>query len=94
MDQGLDSQGGWITPSLLWSVSKSKCKKTVMPEDQNFSVRSTAKRKLKQIDFHFDGRELRGLEQNPDTKSLGKDPRPERKCSSWSGEHFHVAVKG
>jgi hypothetical protein len=56
MDQGLDSQGGWITPGLLWSISKSKCKKTVPLENQTFPVRSTARRKLKQIDFQFDRR--------------------------------------
>jgi hypothetical protein len=39
-------------------------------EGESFPVRSTAKRKLKQIDFQFDGKDLRGLEQNPDTKSL------------------------
>ena len=44
-------------------------RKTVTLEDQSFAVRSTAKRKLKQIDFRFEGRDLRGLEQNPDTKS-------------------------
>ena len=38
-------------------------------EGESFPVRSTAKRKLKQIDFQFDGKDLRGLEQNPDTKS-------------------------
>lgn len=44
-------------------------KKTVALDDKSFLVRSTAKRKLKQIDFQFDGRELRGLEQNPGKKS-------------------------
>jgi hypothetical protein len=44
-------------------------KKTVTLEDKTFPVRSTAKRKLKQIDFQFEGRDLGGLEQNPDTKS-------------------------
>jgi hypothetical protein len=44
-------------------------KKTVTLEGQSFPVRLTAKRKLKQVDFQFDGRELRGLEQNPETKS-------------------------
>jgi hypothetical protein len=36
---------------------------------KNFSVRSTARRGLRQVDFTFEGHELRGLEQNPDTKS-------------------------
>ena len=37
--------------------------------DQMYTVKSTALRGLKQIDFRFGGRNLRGLEQNPDTKS-------------------------
>ena len=44
-------------------------RKTVSLEDKSFAVRVTAKRKLKQVDFQYDGRDLRGLEQNPDTKS-------------------------
>jgi hypothetical protein len=32
-------------------------------------VKSTPQRGLKQVDFRFDGQNLRGLEQNPDTKS-------------------------
>ena len=44
-------------------------KKTIVLESKTFPVRLTAKRKLKQVDFQFDGRELRGLEQNPETKS-------------------------
>jgi hypothetical protein len=34
-----------------------------------FPVRTTAKQKLKQVDFRVDGRELRALEQNPATNS-------------------------
>jgi hypothetical protein len=43
--------------------------KTVVIEEKGFPVRATAKRELKQVDFQFEGRELRGLEQNPETKS-------------------------
>jgi hypothetical protein len=43
--------------------------KSVLLEEKSFPVRVTAKRKLKQIDFQYDGRDLRGLEQNPETKS-------------------------
>ena len=32
-------------------------------------VRRTPKRGLRQVDFEFDGNEIRGLEQNPETKS-------------------------
>lgn len=34
-----------------------------------YPVRSTPKRGLRQVDFVFDGNEIRGLEQNPQTKS-------------------------
>jgi len=44
-------------------------RKTVSLEDKSFPVRVTAKRKLKQVDFQFDGKDLRGLEQNRETKS-------------------------
>jgi len=53
----------------VWRESLVENKKTVALEDVSFPVRSTAKRNLKQIDFRFAGRDLRGLEQNPDTKS-------------------------
>ena len=53
----------------VWRQSLVEKKKSVTLEGESFAVRSTAKRKLKQIDFQFDGKDLRGLEQNPDTKS-------------------------
>lgn len=53
----------------VWRQSLVENKKTVTLEGDIFPVRSTAKRKLKQIDFQFDRKDLRGLEQNPDTKS-------------------------
>jgi hypothetical protein len=53
----------------VWRQSLVENKKTITLEGESFPVRSTAKRKLKQIDFQFDGKDLRGLEQNPDTKS-------------------------
>jgi hypothetical protein len=36
---------------------------------KRYPVRLTPKRRLRQVDFVFDGNEIRGLEQNPDTKS-------------------------
>ena len=53
----------------VWRKSLVENKKTVTLEDASYPVRSTAKRKIKQIDFQFDGKDLRGLEQNPETKS-------------------------
>lgn len=34
-----------------------------------YPVVRTSKRKLREVNFMFDGKEIRGLEQNPDTKS-------------------------
>lgn len=36
---------------------------------ERYPVRRTQKRHLRQVDFVFDGSEIRGLEQNPETKS-------------------------
>jgi hypothetical protein len=36
---------------------------------KHYSVHITPRKGLRQVDFVFDGNEIRGLEQNPDTKS-------------------------
>ena len=36
---------------------------------ERYTVRLTPSRHLRQVDFVFDGNQIRGLEQNPDTKS-------------------------
>lgn len=36
---------------------------------EKYEVRRTPSRRLRQVDFIFDGKQLRGLEQNPNTKS-------------------------
>jgi hypothetical protein len=43
--------------------------KTVKIGGESYPVRRTPKRGLRQVDFVFDGNEIRGLQQNPDTKS-------------------------
>ena len=53
----------------VWRQSLIEESRTVKLGEDSFPVRTTAKQKLKQVDFRFDGRELRGLEQNPNTKS-------------------------
>ncbi len=42
---------------------------TVILEAELFPVRRTPKKGIRQVDFVFAGNEIRGLEQNPDTKS-------------------------
>ncbi|HEX9760426.1 MAG TPA: hypothetical protein VGA40_05885 [Candidatus Acidoferrales bacterium] len=36
---------------------------------QRFPVQRTAKKRLRQVDFTFAGEEMRGIEQNPSTRS-------------------------
>jgi hypothetical protein len=53
----------------VWQQSLIDKKKTVDLDSETYPVRQTPKSKLKQIDFRFENRDLRGLEQNPNTKS-------------------------
>lgn len=53
----------------VWEQALVQCARSIVVGGETFPVRATAKQKLKQVDFRFEGRELRGLEQNPDTKS-------------------------
>ncbi|HYL63788.1 MAG TPA: hypothetical protein VE077_14305 [Candidatus Methylomirabilis sp.] len=53
----------------VWRQTLVENAGSVVLGDERFPVRRTAKRGLRQVDFVFDGDEMRGLEQNPDTKS-------------------------
>lgn len=53
----------------VWRESLVEKARVVNLEGDEFPVRSTAKQKLIQVDFRFDGRDIRALEQNPNTKS-------------------------
>ena len=57
-----------------------------------FPVRRTSKRHLREVDFSFDGNEIRGLEQNPDTKSRwAKEARSGKKVMQFLSEGRYVA---
>ncbi len=53
----------------VWRQALVENKKTAEPGDDHFPVRKTAKRGLRQVDYVFEGQDIRGLEQNPLTKS-------------------------
>jgi hypothetical protein len=53
----------------VWRQALVEQKKIVAVGESTFSVRRTARHHLAQVDFELDGREFRGLEQNPQTKS-------------------------
>ena len=53
----------------VWRQALVDGAKYVQLGTEKYPVRETSRRWLKQVDFRFEDRELRGLEQNPDTKS-------------------------
>jgi len=53
----------------VWRQAILENARSVKLGEDCFPVRRTAKRGLRQVDFRFDGKEIRGLEQNPDTRS-------------------------
>ena len=53
----------------VWRQTIVENAKILTLGEQHFPVRRTAKRGLRQVDFTFDGEDIRGLEQNPNTKS-------------------------
>ena len=59
---------------------------------ERYTVRRTPKRGLRQVDFVFDGNEIRGLEQNPETKSRwAKMAREGKKVMQFLSEGRYVA---
>ena len=57
-----------------------------------FPVRRTPKQGLRQVDFIFDGKEIRGLEQNPRTKSRwAQMARSGKKVMQFLSEGRYVA---
>ena len=81
----------------VWQQGLVDKKKIVEIDGETYSVKQTAKSRLKQIDFRFEGRELRGLEQNPNTKSRwAKLAREGKKVMQFleAGRYIAVVVDG
>ena len=59
---------------------------------RHYPVRQTAKRRLRQVDFEFEGKGIRGLEQNPETKSRwAQMARSGKKIMQFLSEGRYVA---
>ena len=57
-----------------------------------YPIRLTPRRGLRQVDFVFDGNEIRGLEQNPETKSRWAEmARSGKKVMQFLSEGRYVA---
>jgi NADPH-dependent ferric siderophore reductase len=53
----------------VWKQVLVDGSRSVKLEERRFPVRSTSRLHLREVDFDFEGHELRGLEQNPGTAS-------------------------
>ena len=53
----------------VWRQALVESAKRVAVGGDTYSVRRTAKSRLAQVDFEFQGESIRGLEQNPKTQS-------------------------
>jgi len=77
----------------VWRQTLVENAKTVELGSERYPVRSTPKRGLRQVDFVFEGEEIRGLEQNPQTKSRWAQlARSGKKVMQFLSEGRYVAV--
>lgn len=53
----------------VWLQVMTENAKTVTLNEERYPVRRTSRSKLREVDFNFGDRALRGVEQNPDTNS-------------------------
>lgn len=53
----------------VWRAALAEGGKKVELDGQNFAVRETPRKRLREVDFVFGGQVLRGVEQNPETGS-------------------------
>jgi hypothetical protein len=76
----------------VWRQALVENAKTVKLGADSFPVRSTPKSGLRQVDFTFEGNEIRGLEQNPKTKSRwAQMARSGKKVMQFLSEGRYVA---
>ena len=76
----------------VWRQVLVENAKAVKVAGASYPVRRTPKRGLRQVDFVFDRNEIRGLEQNPDTKSRWAQlARSGKKVMQFLSERRYVA---
>jgi hypothetical protein len=76
----------------VWRQTLVENAKVVELGKEGYPVRRIPKRGLRQVDFVFDGNEIRGLEQNPETKSRwAQMSRSGKKVMQFLSEGRYVA---
>ena len=76
----------------VWRQALVENAKVVVLGTERYPVRRTRRRRLKQVGFIFDDKEIRGLEQNPQTKSRWAQlARSGKKVMQFLSEGRYVA---
>lgn len=76
----------------VWRQSLVENAEVVVLGPERYPVRLTPKRRLREVYFVFNGDEIRGLEQNPETKSRwAQMARSGKKVMQFLSEGHYVA---
>jgi hypothetical protein len=76
----------------VWRQALVENADVVVIGTERYPVRLTPRRHLREVDFLFDGNEIRGLEQNPETKSnWAQMARAGKKVMQFLSEGRYVA---
>jgi hypothetical protein len=77
----------------VWRQALVEDAKIVRLEDRSFPVRRTSRARLREVDFDFQGHQLRGLEQNPETTSRwARLARQGKKVMQFLQQRRYIAV--
>jgi hypothetical protein len=77
----------------VWQQALVDDAKIVTLEGRNFLVRRTSRSRLREVDFQFEGHELRGLEQNPEKASRWAQlARQGKKVMQFLQQRRYIAV--
>lgn len=81
----------------VWRQAFVEEAKAISVDGRSFPVRRTSRSRLREVNFKFQGQELRGLEQNPKTASRwAKLTREGKKVMQFldAGRYIAVVVDG
>ena len=77
----------------VWQQALIENAGNVKLENRGFPVRKTSRSKLREVDFQFEGHEMRGLEQNPETASRWAQlARQGKKVMQFLQQRRYIAV--
>ena len=77
----------------IWQQTLVENARSVKLENRSFLVRRTSRSRLREVEFQFEGHELRSLEQNPETASRwAQVARQGKKVMQFLQQRRYIAV--